>query len=221
MGRRHWLDPLARRLLVATGQIREPRDSAGPVHDELVERELLALKLRHQPSLRLRTAEEVRHLAALGWRLDVNRATASDWFRLPGISREQVDLLQRLRAGRVQLSGPEDLQRVLGIGEEEVRCWEPLLEFRWYGSDEAAPPALLDLNRTDAATLRARLEGWTPQRCERLVRERRRGLFRDLADLQDRLQLPPAAVEDLIGRVCFGPGTVGPSLPPRPQRPSP
>ena len=73
MGRRHWLDPLARRLLVAAGQIQ--RQPSGPVplerqsgaaagpgeagaesRDELVERELLALKLARQPSLRLRTA---------------------------------------------------------------------------------------------------------------------------------------------------------------------
>ena len=32
-------------------------------------------------------------LAALGWRLDVNRATAADWRRLPGLTAVHVDLL--------------------------------------------------------------------------------------------------------------------------------
>lgn len=237
MGRRHWLDPLARGLLNAAGQIQRQQDGAQPpalepsatdgegeaagvAGDEEVERELLALRLRHQPSLRLRSADEVRHLAALGWRLDVNRATAADWLRLPGVTPEQVDLLQRLRAGGVQLSGPEDLQRVLGIGEEWIRCWEPLLAFRWYGADDGTAASPLDLNRADATAVRRRLDDWPPQRCDRLLQERRRGPFRDLADLQARLQLPAALVEDLIGRVCFGPGPVGPSLPPRPRRSS-
>jgi DNA uptake protein ComE-like DNA-binding protein len=221
MGRRHWLDPLARRLLVAAGQI-QPQPAAGAATsqspDELVERELLALKLAQEPTLRLRSAAEVRHAAALGWRLDVNRATASDWLRLPEVSGEQVDLLQRLRAGGVQLSGPEDLLRVLGVDEERIRCWEPLLEFRWYGLEATAPPGPLDLNRASAADLQSRLPGWPPQRCAHLLEERRRGAFRDLADLQARLQLPPSLVEDLIGRVCFGPDRAGPSLPPRPKR---
>jgi len=47
----------------------------------------------------------------------------------------------------------------------------------------------------------------------RLLRERQRAPFRDLADLQQRLQLPAALVEELIGRVRFGQGPAGPQLP--------
>ena len=112
MAKRHWLDPLARQLLRATGQIppdqipAAPADSAAErerervqrelVEQELVEQELLALKLQHNPALRLEDAEAVGRAAALGWRLDVNRATAADWLRLPGIAADQVDLLLRL-----------------------------------------------------------------------------------------------------------------------------
>ena len=39
---------------------------------------LLALQLAQQPGRRLTSAKEVERLAALGWRLDVNRATAAD-----------------------------------------------------------------------------------------------------------------------------------------------
>jgi hypothetical protein len=106
-----------------------------------IEQELLALKLRQNPCLRLSTAEQVRHAAALGWRLDVNRATAADWLRLPGISPHQVDLLLRLQAGGVQLSGPEDLQQLLELPEALIRGWEPLLLFRWYGEPASPRPA--------------------------------------------------------------------------------
>ena len=222
MGRGHWLDPLARGLLEAAGQLprREtpaPRPAAPEPRplEERVEQDLLELKLEHNPNLRLANAQEVHHAAALGWRLDVNRASADDWLRLPQIQRDQVDLLLRLQQGGVQLSGPEDLQRLLDLPASVVAIWEPLLQFRWYG--DGAPttvrPLLIDLNRAPAQALERQLPQLSPERRQRLLRERQRAPFQDLADLQQRLQLPAAVVEDLIGKVRFGQGSAGPELP--------
>ena len=141
MAQRHWLDPLARQVLRATGQIpAAARQPNPPLALEEVERELLALKLQQNPGLRLDDATAVQRASALGWRLDVNRATAADWLRLPGMAASQVDLLLRLQASGIQLSCSEDLQRVLELPESLVQTWLPLLEFRWYG--EPAPPAM-------------------------------------------------------------------------------
>ena len=239
MARGHWLDPLARSLLVATGQLPpRPASTAGdgtngtagqpngsaavpipeghpPNPDDQLERDLLELKLRQNPGLRLADAEEVRHAAALGWRLDVNRATAADWRRLPGINADQVDLLLRLQRGGVQLSGPDDLQRLLELPAALVATWQPLLLFRWYGGGAPAGGRALavDLNRAPARELQQRVPQLDDGRRQRLLRERQRGPFRDLADLQERLQLPPALVEELIGKVRFGQGPAGPDLP--------
>ncbi|MFM7266424.1 MAG: hypothetical protein ACKOZW_12715 [Cyanobium sp.] len=241
MARRPWLDPLARRLLIAAGQLppdppdppgqaldrqtRSPRESnprdpdhQDPDHQEEVETELLALRLAQNPSLRLRDAEEVRRAARLGWSLDVNRATSADWLRLPGCTTAQADLLLRLQAGGVQLSGPDDLQRLLNLDDARLRAWLPLLRFHWYGEPPASAPALVPINRAAAAELEARL-GLSPERCRRLLRERGRAPFRDLAELQQRLQLPPALVEGWIGRVSFDPPRPGPALPPTANRP--
>lgn len=225
MAQRHWLDPLARQVLRATGQIPAPRRSPKPEQQrpadppdrgdhEQVERDLLALKLRQNPALKLEDAEAVRRAAALGWRLDVNRATPADWLRLPGIEAAQVDLLLRLQAGGVQLSGLEDLQRVLELPDAVVASWAPLLEFRWYGEPALPlqPSSRVDLNRATTAELAGL--GLDPERLRRLLRERGRGPFRDLADLQQRLQLPAALVEAWIGKVRFQPGPAGPVLPP-------
>ncbi|MEI6112772.1 MAG: hypothetical protein WCP63_14065, partial [Cyanobium sp. ELA712] len=172
MARRHWLDPLARRLLIASGQIKPPAagaDGTGSgmagsggasaaealhneaLHNDIVERDLLALRLAQNPALALRTATEVRHAAALGWSLDVNRATAADWGRLPGCGREQVDLLLRLQKGGVQLSGPEDLRAVLELDAALLASWLPLLSFRWYGEPPApAGPVPVAVNLASA-----------------------------------------------------------------------
>ena len=228
MVRRHWLDPLARRLLIASGQLPasggQPAAGAtaaptpGQTADETVERELLALKLRHHPGLRLRTASEVRQAAELGWRLDVNRATAADWLRLPGCTADQAQLLLRTQAAGLQLSGPEDLQQLLGVGEDLIRCWQPLLAFRWYASPplpESLPP--LAINRAGEAELEQRL-GLSAERRQRLLRERSRRPFDDLADLRRRLQLPAELLESWIGRVSFQRGPAGPQLPPASRR---
>jgi hypothetical protein len=233
------LDPLARRLLIAAGQLppepapRAPAAAAAAAreqtpggseeslrdreHQEAVEQELLALRLAQQPGLRLRDADEVRRAAQLGWSLDVNRATAADWLRLPGCRPEQADLLLRLQAGGVQLSGPEDLQRLLALDEPQLQAWLPLLRFHWYGEPAATGPAPVAVNRAAAAELQGRL-GLSPERCRRLLRERGRAPFRDLADLQQRLQLPPSLVEGWIGKVAFDPPPSGPALPPTVRR---
>lgn len=230
MARRHWLDPLARRLLIASGQLQAPasfRERPAPVGgaasepeapppdpEAQIERDLLELKLRQDPSRALASAAEVSLAADLGWRLDVNRATAGDWRRLPGIEDAQVDLLLRLQAGGVQLSGTDDLQRLLDLPPSLVQIWRPVLVFRWYG-EPAAPPdsdARIDLNRAAADQLeRIGLDG---ERRKRLLRERARRPFRDLADLQERLHLPAALVERWIGKVTFSSARPGPVLPP-------
>jgi DNA uptake protein ComE-like DNA-binding protein len=221
MARRHWLDPLARRLLIASGQLPAASSGGGrparpepPDHQEQVERDLLELRLHQDPTCPLRNASEVRLAAELGWRLDVNRATAGDWRRLPGIQEEQLDLLLRLQAGGVQLSGGDDLQRLLELPPAVVQSWLPVLVFRWYGEPAAAPAAeaRIDLNRAGASQLE-RL-GLSGERRQRLLRERARRPFRDLADLQERLHLPPDLVEHWIGRVMFSSARPGPVLPP-------
>lgn len=217
MASKHWLDPVARRLLQAAGQIpaqtpQAPGLSPAAAESQSIERDLLELKLRQEPGRRLNNATEVRLAAELGWRLDVNRATAGDWLRLPGMGAEHVDLLMRLQAGGVQLSGPEDLERLLNLPKAVVASWQPLLQYNWYGGPAAHPATKpLDINHATGHQLQAL--GLNQERCNRLLRERARQPFSDLADLQQRLQLPPEQIESWIGKVSFGQGLAGPSLP--------
>lgn len=174
MADRHWLDPLARRVL----QLLDGPPPAAPTP----------------------------------WQIDVNRASRCDWLRLPGCRDDQADLLQRLQQGGVQLSSASDLAQLLDLSPEQLERWRPHLLFRWYSEPPLAPPDPIDLNRAGAAALET-LGLLTPERCGRLLRERARRPFRDLADLQQRLSLPATVVEALIGRVVFGDIVAGPVLP--------
>ena len=74
--------------------------------------------------------------------------------------------------------------------------------------------AAVDLN--NASGLQLQTLGLSPERQQRLLRERSRQPFRDIADLQERLLLPAGVIEELIGKVCFGPAAAsssGPELP--------
>ena len=186
MARGHWLDPLARKILQAMGDLPADASASSPPD----------------------TAREP------DWFLDVNRATARQWKQLPGCNDAMVDLLIRLQQGGVQFSQADDLFQLLDLSPTLAERWRPHLIFHWYGdSPPLIRPRPIDLNVDAASSLEAALH-WPPQRLERLIQERRRRPFDHLADLQERLCLPPQTVEALIGRVRFGASRPGPSLPP-------
>ena len=190
MSRQHWLDPLARKLLQATGDLPPDPVRAKP-------------KPRETPN------------AADTWTLDVNRATPEQWQKLPGCSEHMVDVLMRLQRGGVQFSQLDDLALLLNLPADLIGLWTPHLVFRWHGDTPVLleqPP--LDLNAA-APTLLEQTLDWPKPRLQRLIQERRLKPFEHLADLQERVCLPPDAVEQLIGRVSFGARPSGPSLPPR------
>ena len=199
MAKRHWLDPLARRLLNAADRIGTASRSGPP-----------------QPVAQARTSADAlapRRAANQGWQLDVNRASAAEWQRLPGCTVQQVDLLLRLQRGGVQLSGLEDLQQLLNLDTLTLELWRPLLVFRWYDAPAGLQgPLPVQLNQAGGQLLQEQL-GLSPDRCRRLLRERARGPFLDLADLQLRLQFPPQVIEAMIGKVEFRAAEPGPCLP--------
>ncbi len=191
MARQHWLDPLARKLLQVTGDL--PKDPRPRPTDET----------RNEP-------DPVER-----WRLDVNRATPELWQKLPGCSEDMVDVLMRLQRGGVQFTHLDDLALLLDLPPDLVELWKPHLLFRWHGDAPVLPDQPpLNLNAAAPSLLEQTLQ-WPKPRLQGLIQERRRQPFEHLADLQERLCLPPDVVEQLIGRVSFGARPSGPSLPPR------
>ena len=62
--------------------------------------------------------------------LDVNRATAEEWRKLPGCSENMIELLLKLQKGGVQLSGKEDLTKLLELPENICLALFPMEGFR-------------------------------------------------------------------------------------------
>ncbi|WP_115019640.1 hypothetical protein [Synechococcus sp. UW140] len=192
MARGHWLDPLARKVLQAVGELPPdpPNQGANPSPAPV------------KPSVP-------------SWVIDVNRATAEHWRQLPGCSEEMIDLLLRLQRGGVQFSQADDLFQLLDLPAQKAEDWRPHLIFHWYGDAPPLPEATnLDLNGASAQELEQSLH-WPEQRLTLFLKERIRRPFHNLADLQERLCLPPETVEQLLGKVRFGDRRPGPSLPPR------
>ena len=191
MARGHWLDPLARKVLQAVGELPQdpparpdpPRSAAAPP-------------------------------APPSWILDVNRATAEQWLQLPGCSTAMADVLLRLQRAGVQFSQADDLFQLLDLSPLQAEQWRPHLVFHWYGDAPPLPePSPLELNAASRLELEQTLL-WPEPRLSRLLQERNQKPFENLADLQERLCLPPEAVEQLLGKVRFGERRRGPSLPP-------
>ncbi len=207
MGRGHWMDPLARQILKATGHL--PKDKTKSTNKSSIDQKFIELELK--------ALEEKQRTASLKQNLfiDVNRASLNDWLKLPGCTREMADLLLRLQRAGVQLSAADDLFKLLELPRETAEKWDPYLIFRWYGD---APPLpknkFIDLNSDSHLSLRRSLN-WPEDRLQRLIKERQRETFKDLADLQERLMLPASTIEELIGNVRFGSKAPGPKLPPR------
>ena len=211
----HWLDPLARRLLQATGHLpRVPAPTPAPGwdhHDEAVELELLSLKLHQNPWLLLPDGASVQRAARLGVQLDVNRAPAAQWQRLPGMHWQWIERLLQLQRHGTHLRDLAELGQHLGASPALLRLWQPVLVFHAHGHPPCLPP-LLDVNGAGGHQLGS-LPGLDGERVAVLLRERQRGRFHSLADLQSRLQLPDRVMAALAGRLHCGRGPVQPDLP--------
>ncbi len=181
-------------------------ESFGPLGTTVQQKALLEklrYRLQQDPACRLETLTEVSMAAALGVQIDVNRAGVEDWLRLPGVSIHQARLLHGLAQSGVQFHGLEDLAAALGVSENQLQGFLPILQFCYYDPELFLQPKLVDPNTASLEQLRA-IPGLTPSCALAIVQARHRGApFRDLADFQRRLQLPTAMLEELMHYLRF------------------
>lgn len=158
----------------------------------------LAQRLSQSPTYRLASPAEVAQAAALGFRLDVNRATVDDWLRLPGLSIRQAQVLVDLRQSGVIFHALEDVAAALGVTEQALQPLAPVLAFCYYDDLNTLAVRPVAVNRASLADLR-RVPNLPTPLAQAILRERQsRGPFRSMADLQRRLNLPPDTIATLM-----------------------
>lgn len=160
-------------------------------------------KLARNAFCRLESAIEIAVAAEMGIAIDVNRASADDWLRLPGISIRQATLLAQLSAGGVIFHSLDDVAAALGVPPSQLEPIAPVLRFYFY--DAEAPSFLqpIDANWATVEQLE-RLPGIDRALAERIVSDRQhRGNFRSLVDLQRRLHLSGELVGELMHYLRF------------------
>jgi DNA uptake protein ComE-like DNA-binding protein len=155
------------------------------------------------PYYRFQSLAELRQAASLGARLDVNRATVDDWLRLPGLSIHQARTLVELNRAGVAFYCLEDIAAALGLPLQHLQPLAPVLRFCHYDGFDAsldcsadlAQP--LDLNRASLEQLR-QIPGLELAQAEAILKERQRGAFQNLSDLQRRLQWSGQTIAQLM-----------------------
>jgi DNA uptake protein ComE-like DNA-binding protein len=159
-------------------------------------------RLAQDPDYRFTSAQEVAQAAQLGVRLDPNLATVDDWLRLPGLSIHQARLLVDLARGGVGFHCLEDIAAALNLPLQRLEPLAPVLHFCYYDPDSAIAPAQVNPNTATPEDLQ-RLPGIDGFLALTLVRQRRSGPYRDIADVQQRLKLSPEVVAQLMHYFTF------------------
>jgi DNA uptake protein ComE-like DNA-binding protein len=155
-------------------------------------------RLLGDPYYRLRSLEEVAVAARIGLKIDVNRASVDDWLRLPGISIHQARSLVELVGMGVQLLCLEDIAAAISIPSARLKPLEPILDFYYYDPESCVSGQRVNPNQATLEQL-AQIPVLDPAIARALVQHRlARGPYRNLADLQRRLNLSSPLTAQLM-----------------------
>ncbi|MBE9079972.1 ComEA family DNA-binding protein [Romeria aff. gracilis LEGE 07310] len=162
----------------------------------------LRVRLQRDPYYRFQSVAELRLAAELGIQIDVNRAGVDDWLRLPGMSIHQARSLYQLTRSGVPLTCLEDVAAALGLSLQQLQPWAPVLQFCYYDPESPLQPQTVDANRANAEQL-TQVPAIDLFLARAMVHQRQRGRYQNLADLQQRLRLPPQLTAALLHYLRF------------------
>jgi DNA uptake protein ComE-like DNA-binding protein len=161
-------------------------------------------KLRSDPYYRLQSGEEIAIAAQLGVRIDANQATVDDWLRLPGLSIHQARNLVELSRSGLTFYCIEDVAAALSLPVQRLKPLEAILNFSYY--DDEATESLAYVVNPNTATVESLLK--VPcidiSLAQAVIDNRvAGGLYRNLVDFQQRLNLSSDAIAQLMYYLRF------------------
>lgn len=159
-------------------------------------------RVLQDPYYRFSSLEELRAAAALGVRLDVNRASIDDWLRLPGLSIHQARTLSALSQAGVEFHCVEDIAAALSLPMQRVQPLAPVLQFCYYGE---GVERVQSINPNTASLEQiTQIPGLDLALAKAILQDRQqRGPYRNLIDFQQRLQLSGPMISDLMHYLSF------------------
>jgi len=175
-----------------------------PLPDSLLSDKKAQERILKDPYYRLQSQQEVQLAAKLGLKIDVNQATVDDWLRLPGLSIHQARALAQLTRSGVHFYSVEDMAAALGLSPRSLAHLEPVLAFCYYNPEEPLTIPPVNVNTASIEEL-TRIPAVDLFLARTIVKTRQtQGAYRNLAELQQRLTLPPHLVSELLHYLRFG-----------------
>lgn len=166
-------------------------------------RQVLKRRLDTDPLYRFQSLTEVAIASELGVKIEVNQATVDDWLRLPGLSIHQARQLVELTQLGMQFLALEDLAAALNLPIQQLKPYAPLLSFTYTDPDSLLSPAKITVNQADLDQLLS-VPFMTPAIAAQILENRQQaGAYRNLADLQKRLNLPLGLISQLLHYLQF------------------
>ncbi|MGQ4650455.1 helix-hairpin-helix domain-containing protein [Lyngbya aestuarii] len=163
----------------------------------------LRIRLENDPYYRLQSTQEIATAAALGIKIDVNRASVDDWLRLPGLSIHQARSLAELTSSGVQFCCIEDMAAALSLPVERIAPWQSILNFCYYDAESLLTPVPVNPNIASIEQLTT-IPAVDLFLARAIVQSRLdSGNYRNLADLQRRLALNPQLISELMYYLRF------------------
>ena len=163
----------------------------------------LRRKIANDPFYRFQSLSEIAIAVELGIRIDANQATVDDWLRLPGFSIHQARSLVELVQMGVQLVCLEDIAAATGISLAQLQPYASILLFAYYDRLSPLSPVKINVNLASVEELTV-----IPELSLALVQElisdrQEQGKYRNLLDLQHRLNLDSNLVSQLMHYLKF------------------
>jgi DNA uptake protein ComE-like DNA-binding protein len=163
----------------------------------------LRSRLLNDPYYRLQSGEEIAIAAQLGIRIDANQATVDDWLRLPGLSIHQARSLVELSRIGVKFYCIEDIAAALSIPAPRLEPLKLILNFSYYDNEALGNPTQINPNTATVENL-VKIPYIDASLAQAVVENRlSAGLYRNLVDFQQRLNLSSDAIAQLMYYLRF------------------
>ena len=160
-------------------------------------------QIENDPYYRFQSLEEIAIAVELGIKIDVTHATIDDLLRLPGISIHQArNLVELIQTGGEILS-IEDMAASLNIPLSRLKPLASILAFSYYD-----PESLVTFKKININTAALEDLGIVPNISEEIKQEiisdrQEKGKYKNLVDLQKRLQLNGIIISELMHYISF------------------